>query len=42
MSFTLLYAGFAQTPDGPRILATGKSTNTCAVGLSRYGSRSSA
>jgi hypothetical protein len=31
--FTLLYTGFEQTPDWPRILATGKSTNTCAVGL---------
>jgi len=42
MSFTLLYTGFEQTPDWPRILATGKTTNTCAVGLSRYGSRNGA
>jgi hypothetical protein len=31
--FTLLYTGFEQSPDWPRILATGKSANTCAVGL---------
>ena len=31
--FTLLYTGFEQTPDWPRILAAGSSTNTCAVGM---------
>jgi hypothetical protein len=31
--FTLLYTGFEQPPDWPRILDTAASTNSCAVGL---------
>jgi hypothetical protein len=31
--FTLLYTGFEQAPDWERILDTGASSNTCAVGM---------
>ncbi len=31
--FTLFYTGFEERPDWPRILDTGTSTNTCAVGM---------